>query len=359
MKKIIKLLLLLVLMIPVVVFADVAVPDTLSFKVEVKKSDGIDYYDYKSIREGEPIGRLPKGTTLVVDTQIVEDDEEYLGAGYKDTFIYVKATDVVAKGELDVKDKVVRDLPEPMKVRVKGEVILRKGPSAAHEESGRLSNIETTYEYMVYSPTYIYINYKGQKGWVEAVNEALSYDGADYILTKSYKGACGEVPIGTKFNNVWKTFPDDSNANVFYHNCSFALPTYRPGILKINGERLVYELKIDVPFFETLDDDDSEMIKKGKEIIVLSEVKSNKDIYYVEYKGQEGFITINLDYEAEFIKEDKGKKVRDDDDEEEKDSSSVVIVCVVVGLAVAFSALGIILYISKKGKKEVVSEKNS
>ena len=79
MKKVLRVLLLLVLMVPVMVFADVAGPENKPFEVEVKKSDGIPYYDYYFLKKDESLGTIPKGVTFTVYYQTVYEGVSYVG----------------------------------------------------------------------------------------------------------------------------------------------------------------------------------------------------------------------------------------------------------------------------------------
>ena len=148
MKKIMMLLIVL-LLLPVMVFADAAGPDFKPYEVEVKKENGVDYYTYRDFDRGIPTGVMPKGTVVKVYFQSVYDDDEiYLGGDYQGKNVYFKASDVVAKGELDVKDAYVYNNDSPVPIKIVDEVIVRKGPSPAFEETGVLEDIETTYTYM-------------------------------------------------------------------------------------------------------------------------------------------------------------------------------------------------------------------
>lgn len=366
MKKIYKILLLLLFFVPAVVFADVAGPDPRPYDVEVKKSE-IDYYDYNGIKYGEKLGTLKKGETLTVYNQIEIEDVVWLGCEYGKKYIYVRATDVVAKGELDVKDRTVFAEGEPVRVKITDEIILRKGPSPAYEESGRLEDVITEYTYYV-AEGYIYLSYKGQKGWVS--NDEVLYDGGNYIAAmKVGDGGCLSIPANTVIKDVWKKSPYGGMLEVDYNGCSgeISLGNLSNLFVRLPETQRKYKLKEDVGFYPVYGEDEYKTIDEGEEIIVYSadpEYSRHTPLYYVEYNGKMGWIEAELDDIGEYVGSVKKvlKDIKEDDDEEEKkelDSETIVIICIVIGLAVAIGAFGVILYLYNKGKKEEKNEKNA
>ena len=358
MKKISKLLLVLLLLLPAIVFADVAGPDSKPFEIEVVKTAGVKYY--KSFRDREPAGTLPKGTTMKIYFQSTYNGEIYLNGDYENKNIYIKAEDVVAKGELNVKDSTVSSTEKPIKIKITDEVILRKGPSPAFEETGRLENVETTYEYYIINPYYVYVNYKGTKGWL-FFDDSVYYGGHNYVTRHKISNSCGSIPSDTILEDVWQTNSNNASKkiNIEYDGCNYNVSEYY--IIKLNEKAQIYEIKEKIRFFTDLEKNDSIDIKAGERISILSEDSYNSsyyNYYYVEYEGERGWIYVNLSNVAEFVKE--GKEVvkskdkeedEDEDDEDEIDSSTIVLICVITGVAIALTAIVTIVLVNKKNKK--------
>ena len=358
MKKILRLLFLVVLMVPVMVFADVAGPENKPFDVEVKKSDGVPYYDYASLKRDEPLGTIPKGTTFTVYYQTVYDGVSYVGGSYERKSVYVKASDVVAKGELDVDDSSVYDREEALSIKIVGEVTLRKGPSEAYEETGTLDNVKTEFTYYVVDPFYVYIDYKGTKGWLDINQDDIYFDGGDYISSEPIRNRCGEIPTNTIIEDVWKTGLYEETVEFVYKSCTFKIDTEdNMSFNRMSDKVYIYELEEDIELYPDYSKGSSETIEEGKEIKILSGYPREdygERLYYVEYKKLRGWVMFEPEEAARYVKTvDRvdNKKDRDEDEEEESDSNTVVIICIVVGVAVAFTALGVILYLATKGKK--------
>lgn len=365
MKKVLRVLLLLVLMVPVMVFADVAGPENKPFEVEVKKSDGIPYYDYYSLKKDEALGTIPKGVTFTVYYQTVYEGVSYVGGYYEDKSIYVKASDVVAKGELDVDDSSVYDRDEAVKIKIVGEAILRKGPSEAYEETTTIKDIETTFTYFVMDPFYVYIDYKGDKGWLDINKDNIYFDGGNYITSERIRNRCGEIPANTIVEDVWKSDLYSNEVEFDYKGCTFNIDTEDNMSFNIMTDKIyVYELEEDIELYPDYSKGNSETIEEGSEIRILSGNPRNEYgemLYYVEYKKLKGWVMFDPEEEARYVKsiEREDNKKDSDEDDEETDSNTIVIVCIVVGVAVAFTALGVILYLATKKKEGEKNEKTA
>lgn len=352
MKKGIKLLLAVLLLLPIFVFADSVAPDYISYDVEVLKDEGIDYYDYKGASEGVATGHLDKGTRLTIEFTVTYNGENYLYTTYDKKAIYVKATDVVAIGEIDIDAHSVIDTKEENKVKITDEVIVRKGPAESFPEAGRIKNAETTYRYAISPPTYIYVDYNGIKGWIDANSEGITYGFSDIILFEETSGKCGTIPKSTVLEDIWSMGFYDDEVELKYNKCTFTTNLSKMKYAKLLDVKKVYRINYKRSFYS--DDDKDIILNKGDEITVLS--SEYNGYYYVDAGEDKGWLEIDLEKESTYVKDLKEEvKQKKNHEEDEKDTNVVVLTCVVGGVAFALGAIVTLILINRK--KQVKKEK--
>ncbi len=351
MKKGIKLLLSLLLFLPVLVLADAIGPDFITYEVEVVKDEGIDYYNYIDAKDGNPSGHLDKGTRIKIEFDAKYNGERFLYGIYEKKGIYVKEKDVVAVGEINTDNSNVLDTGEDNKIKITDEVIVRKGPAESFPEAGKLKKAETTFRYLVPSSNYIYVDYKGVKGWIKGNEEGLMYGLGDIITYESINsGECGTIPKSTVFKDVWVPGMFNQEAELEYKdNCKFTVDVGDLDFATLAEVKKVYKANQEISFRS--DDDKRIVISEGDEFTVLSD--DIDDYYYVEVGKDKGWLEVDLEEDATYVRDLKEKKQhKDDDEDEEKDTNVIVLACVVGGVAFALGAITTLILLNRKKKNE-------
>ena len=171
MKRIKKLFVLLLLVIPFGVNADMGAPEIKPYDMVVTNPDGVDYYD--SINLSTVSGHLDKDTVITID---YENDNSY-SFSYNDTHGYLKDVDnlVLVKDTFDPEKET---LPESYKLAKKEKAIvyadegidIQTGPAKIYKKVGHLKKgTVVEYKYIATS-TYIYVETNNGKGWIRILD---------------------------------------------------------------------------------------------------------------------------------------------------------------------------------------------
>ncbi len=217
MKKL-KYLLVLLLLVPYIVKADMAGPNYESYTMVVTDSKGVDYYGTK-YEENNPnpkvylAGHLNKGETFITnDGGVGKDIIEFFHNDERCIIKNLNAVEVVNKKnrKLDPteKNEEISKIKGEAIVYAKDGVDIRKGPSSAYDKIGHIKQyekIEYQYVYGIDGTTHIYAEYDGKKGWISILNGSVYIsdggfyeNGTKFIAIKEIKLSCGE------------TFPENS-----------------------------------------------------------------------------------------------------------------------------------------------------
>ena len=352
MKKSLLLLLSLVLFLPIFVLADAAAPDFISYKVEIANKDGAGYYDYDGVLSGTPIGTLEKGTELTVEYETAFQRVEYVAVKYDKKIVFIKASDVVAVGEFSTKNKNVASYEREQKIKFVDEVVVRKGPSSLYPEAGTIKKGETTFKYYIVYPHYIYVDYKGVKGWIDPSDAGILFGGYDYIAYKEITNSCGTIPKNTILEEIWTSSLGDFQVEVEYKGCKFT--KIDSDLARISAAKKVYRLNKDKTFNDL--NGKEVTLKKDDEIFVLTEPRAayDSDYYYIEAGMNKGWIDLDLPDDAKFVREIEIKKKdskKDDDDDEEKEIKIPVIAGVVIAVSFLLGALITLILLNRKKNK--------
>ena len=386
MKKVVKFLLVFALIIPFVVKADMGAPMLRPYEAIVIKEGGIKSYDYATMKEK---GTFKKDQILNVTYEIVQDGVKYLAVEDADgNSYYVKAEDVVAKEEeVKVSDSWVSKEDSAIAVKVyANEVTVRKGPSIAYKEIGKIKKGDTgSYKYYVHDSTYIYYESDSISGWVnyEENDEdaVLLKKWNDFIVTKPIKLSCGTVPTGTILKDIWVANVDFMRrALVEYNGCSQMVNALKSEELSYLGEPEVYTFSVDTKVYNDTQNQTKALIDipKGERVIILARTPDYVDenhSFYVIYKGVKGW-TSKIAYnnlsevegglnesEKESLKEqeieiekpeEKKEEEKKEDKKEDKkesngfDTMTIILICVIAGLTIALTATITIILVNKK-----------
>ena len=368
MKKIIKSLLLVVLLlIPYIVKADMGLPPMKEYEVEVVK-DEIYYYDYS----GNPKGTIKKGTKLTITYGWVDNGEEYLYGEYNNNWVYIKSKDVVTKEEFGIDAEGVAQYT-PRKIKVTKELEVKKGPSESFETVGTIKKGEYEFEYVTQTPIYIYIDTKDVKGWINSEEEGTEFGGITYIIPVEKETKCGTIPANYEFKNVWYDDIYPQSVTVKYKDCDVELKILTD-IAEVDLHKKVYKSKKEIEIYKNIGSNPEKAektIPEGKEFVLITEqfvknqfTQNAEFYYYVEYNKKQYWITADdLINNSEFVKDYVEPEEKEEDEEKEEsssmDSKTIIIICVVAGVSLALGALVTLLLVNKKGKKETKVEKTA
>lgn len=189
----------LVLFLPVVVWADSAGPSFQGYDAVVI-NDWTSFYSFDKFlnKKVEAKGQLQKGTKLEVNAEYEMDGVTYASAFFDDKMIYVKISDLMlANATFDMSK--LEKVEEEMKGYVfKEGVYLYKGPSKIYEKASEEEipiGTELVYEYYDNGewapPLWMYTTYNGVSGWVYVYDYANVY----------YEDASGIANIASGKNN--------------------------------------------------------------------------------------------------------------------------------------------------------------
>lgn len=187
MKKIIKLIMLMIILLPLTVKADMGAPMIKEYTAIVNEVDGADYYGY------ETNSYVKKGTLNYNDeiTIIHEEkiDNEFYGYFHieNEGYYYIKLSNIIIKeNNVELKEEYkcldndnenkypfCSTSSEKM-VLTKEGIKLHKGPAYGYEVIANIpKGTMLKYEYASESSAWFYTEYNGVKGWVCELNGAI------------------------------------------------------------------------------------------------------------------------------------------------------------------------------------------
>lgn len=395
MKKVFKgLLLLLLVLFPAVVKADMGAPMIATYEATVIVEGGTDCKNYN-----QDILHLDKGEKVIVDYESEDEDGDiYLGVEYNDTRCYVKSTDVMPTEEaMDLSNKAISKLENPPKFLVYAdEVEVRKGPSVSYEVVGKLKKGTIgKYLYEVYESSYIYVEAGEVKGWVDIIDKKVLTESDQFILGVDTESDCGIIPANTIIKDGWDTSKWDMSKLVNYKGCETFIRSFKnPSVVSLIEPVQTKTLK-EITLYETSESEPTaqkEILKipAGEQIKVLSDYtyssrlsyEPSDSYFYIEYGDTKGWVLCDNSYYEDDIcgnstilehnstldeeVESKEKDINLDEEVESgeediapittgKKSSSVdiVITCVVVAFAIALGAIVTLILVNRKKKKTV------
>lgn len=396
MKRIKKLFVLLLLVIPFGVNADMGAPEIKPYDMVVTNPDGVDYYD--SINLSTVSGHLDKDTVITID---YENDNSY-SFSYNDTHGYLKDVDnlVLVKDTFDPEKET---LPESYKLAKKEKAIvyadegidIQAGPAKIYKKVGHLKKgTVVEYKYIATS-TYIYVETNNGKGWIRILDgKVLIENNTKYIFAEDYKTTCGTIPKNTIITPEYKTDKWSKSALFKYNKCETLINIFRSSeILGFYSSK--YNALDALNVRETTDPDSKVLtvIPAGEDYIALATStnwENEVDRQYVSYNGVKGWVLASGDNykfveQIDTIPEDEILETTDEDsnvatvdnandvtNDEVLDiakepitnesssklsAKTIVIICVVAGVSLALAAIVTIILINKKKNKNNTENK--
>lgn len=411
MKKVLKSLVLLVvallLMTQTSVHADMGAPTFISYQMQVINPNGVPYYNYDDSLKGT----VPKDTIVTIDYESYKGESKFYSIKFKD------ATNkeqngrlknlnglVMAKDELTIEDAKndsyfhKYDTKKKALVYKDGGVAIRKGPSSAYAEVGRLEEgTIVEYEYSIGSDgddsTYIYIETNNVKGWIIALEkEVLVQNDAMYIFRVDKVTPKGTIPANTIIKPEYRSDPWTGEALFKYNGIETMIKTRwddKGTVVYINGDKASqYSAKEKIDIHKTADQKSEVVgsIPVSEKFNVLGsyyedEHSSKETDDYIDYNGIKGWyrrtennseyvtnVNVDVNVTAQNIVEENTvvqntiiqshtveNKIKDD----KKDAISgetIVLMCTMAGITVALAALMIIILVCKKTKNNVPNQ---
>ena len=382
MKKFLKLFVLLLLVIPFSVYADMGAPEIRPYEVIVTNPNGIDYYDNTT-------NYNVKGHLNYNDIVTIQYESSYsVQILINGSYYQLKSTD----GLVAVKDNVkpdeelgngVNKLDSKKKALVNktGGVDILAGPGMGYKKVGHLDKgTIVEYEYDTgYSTVFIYVETNEGNGWLNVLESSvLLEDGSMYIFSEDYKDTCVTIPKNTILKANYKT-DQWSRSTIFkYENCEVTIKTTGAKnpvhIVPFNGKtkaelKIYSEASTSSSVIGTIPANSS-IVRYGMEDVPEEEFKKYIGTYYVKYNDIKGWIFASYE-EAEFsyenqVENDLEVTYNPKDDTESKEvtvtettekankmsTNTIVIICVIVGISLSVIALGIIVLTNKKKKNK-------
>ncbi len=381
MKRVFRLLLIMIMVIPFVARADMGAPELELYEAYVMPEGGADYYDYNpTTKEYTVKGHLNEGIIVMVES----DYED----GYVGVFIssvnqngIMKVTDIAKMDEVKPDSPYVSKEEKPYNAKVAkiGGLEVKKGPSEKYEYAGWIDKDKVfTVRYSDYDGSYVYIDDGEVKGWVNGYRGDLLYNQpSNYILTKSLKIDNVTAPKDAIVHSEWCTDMWGRSAVLEYNNAEALIEVYKnDDMILLEDEVKVLKTKKTIKTYSNIDyygDKQKGTLPEGTELYLLGYgVDSNDDFGkgYVFEKGKTEGFWIYMDEsaldEVGYEKTSNATKQeiqettttvaaepKEVDTVENKTFSTrdVVIISAIVGVVVALTAIVVIVLINKKKKK--------
>lgn len=391
MKKFLKIFVLLLLVVPFAVKADMGAPEIKSYDVVVTNPDGVDYY---LDRAKTQTAHLEKDEVVTVDFEMVGSESSEFDIKKSDgTKGYLDSLDglIAVKEEINPEEYLeqgISKLESPKKaiVYAEGGVDIQAGPATGYKVLGHLKKgTELEYQYISgredNDTTYIYVETKEATGWINILNSNVLIGSTyEYIFKSDVETTCGTIPMNTVLKPKYRTDTWSHKALFKYNDCEVLLGVFRDkNILPIYGSKNISYIDVDIHKTADLQSEVIGTIPANAEYIGIanySEYEGAEDLLsYVEYNGVKGWVYYESRNDFKYIEEyqlesqvteeptkeepknEDPKKEEPTKDDPKKSSSffsgeNFVIICVVAGVALALAAVVTIVLVNKKKKNK-------
>lgn len=415
MKRVVKILLLLVFIMPYSVKADMGAPIIAPYKVVPKSVDGAPYYD-SDCSDDEcvkiKVGVIPYDTEVEVlwDYYDYEDKKTYGDIDIGDNTYIIDISDFM---EITTEYKPNYDSYDT-KSSTEGYVIandglvMRKGPSVAYEKVGvtipKGEKIKITIKHGEEGTVWVYTSYNGKKGWVKYVDGGLGFLNTErdiqyYKEIPVYEYVDKKTKVGTikPYEVIEKVYFVDAWTQMYYveHDGVKGYIEYDYEINEVDhdyykdvyfkkGSSIRKEPKDGTKIVKKLEKDTLiEII--GSTTVERQTGENEIDVliwYYVEHAGVKGWILETSmtketqdrlfgDYEDEYLEDEDIEEGEEEPKEQptttakkvtKKNKKStnpkeIVILCVGAAIIVAVTAIVTIILVNKKNKTKESNEK--
>lgn len=399
MKKIIKLIMLMIFLIPLTVKADMGAPMIKEYTAIVNKVEGADYYDYEY--ENDIVSYVKKGTLNYNDEVTISYEEEINNEYYghfhlNEKYYYIKLSDIIVKEnnvELKEENKCLDEKNKnkyPYCYTSSENLVLKKdgiklysGPAYGYEILADIpKGTILKYEYASESQAWFYTEYNGVKGWVCELHGAIGTKTEDEFLvaldTSLYEsvGDYSKEPIilnSIKANTIIKGgYGTDAWTRSMLINYNGINGYINSDDVAYKREKTTITLENDSKMIETMD--------LNNEKVLIEEIPAGTEITYeygYEYRpawfvyttigDKTGwvcteyceFLDENYEYPTEPITsaevtEPVTSPTVEIVEKKSLSGSTIVILCVAGAIIVALTATITIILVNKKKKQNKV-----
>ena len=399
MKNIKKILIIMLLLVPCFVKADMSAPTIRPLEIVVVNPNGVDYYsDYQTENVAGHLNNNQK-VYILSERYGYGIGEEYTSeAGYSSyrDIGYIKSLD----GFVIVEDKPLNPATiendgtiekysksKSAKVYADSGVDLREGPSIFYKKITHIpKGTIVSYNYAYKSESgivYIYAEYNGKSGWLDILDkQVLIQNDTQYIFKDDVETECGVIPKNTITTPNFVTDRWSRQTEFEYKGCKTLLNSFRSD--KILGI-YAYDRKVgrELQIHKTSDSNSDVVgtIPANTTFTVLAgfdDMAGVGNVGYVYYEGKTGWVFASWE---EFIEDDNSKesKVQIDDNikvtkevakakktdkkqikEDTKKENRIlnlnkkefIILCTAGGIILSLTAVVIVVLVNKKKKNK-------
>lgn len=373
MKKILSLIIALICLVPNIVKADMGAPEIRPYEMIVVSENGVKYYDNHNEK-----GVIPKDEKFKVE---FEYDGNYTITYKNESYeIYDLSGAILVEDKFDPEKTSDESLYRTTaKVLINTtSVDMLKGPASAYDKIGSIKEGEIAQGiYKLGGSKYVYVEYKGKKGWIDYGDEKALIANSDkyrYVFRKDYHIACATIPKNTVLTPDYFTDTWSGKAQFTYENCTDLVSTFKSDVVLEIHATYAKALK-DMIIYENGDNGGKKLatIPKGKKFIYIASGEYYDEVgsVFVKYNDVRGWVEIKYDdydlleekvSEKDVLTEEELGKVKEEKEEKKetkKDSKKstkkvnvkdYTLMYAIIGGSVALAAIIIIILINKNKK---------
>ena len=371
MKKI-KLLLLLAILVPAYVKADMGGPMMIPYEMIVTNPDGKDCSNYDNTKTYH-IDKDAKFTVNFesTDRYYITYNEDNCELTSLDGAVLVKEEiDPVKEYKEDGSGLSVKKLDKAKSVLVYAEngVDVQKGPASAYSKVGKLEKgKKLTYQY--YTDSYVYIEDGTLKGWIDTLEiKVLIENSTQYITMTDMKLSCGTIPKNTIVVPAYNSDAWSHKSLIEYQGCK-DLVENRFGTKEMTMINSTKEhSKAELTIYEFYGNEGKELAKipTDTDFIIYAQngIQGDETVnIYVEYNDTKGWVKTtysNYSYVEDLDKELEPTTTEEEPTEVDPEPTPApkaenpyefAIKWGVIGLTVVLAAIVIIVLINKNKHK--------
>ena len=384
MKRLFKLFLIMIMVVPFIARADMGAPEVSLFEAYVMTDGGADYYKFAyNVDPNTVAGHLDKDAVVSVMYEDYTKEYYVVQVNNSGETYRMKKTDLAQKDEVTPDSPFVNKEEKPFKARVNNVngLDVYKGPSDSYATTGHvIKGVEFVVNYTAAEGSYVYIDNGEVKGWINGYDGDLLYNKPAYfVFTKNTKLNDVTIPKDTVLLSEWCTDAWGRSALFNYQGEENTLYVFREdGLFLLEDEVKLVKTNKEVKTYSKLEFESQKVsgsIAAGTELYIIGYGNDTPDeihkIYVVE-KGKTEGVWVDLPDEAYTeVGTEKSTKVfsvpevevptvgpattEDKKDAKTYSTQDVVIISAIVGGVVALTAIVVIVLINKKKNNQVAN----
>lgn len=310
-----KYCLIMLILMPIIVMADMGSPMIIEYDATIKNPDGAKCYVWSNGKNTEN-GKINYGEKVRVIFEYT--GENYAHVRYNNEEYQVKLSDlIVVDDSYDLQNSIKNGETQTLKkemdaVILADEVSIKSGPAQAFKTLGTIKKgTKLTYKYS--QDAYIYVTYEGVSGWINVLDGAVGFK-RDYVWI-----AADDIELKDKDGKVLEKIPANTLITDYYD-----LDPWSWAIYKVSGEsggNITKHEKIDEYRCSSEQELENEKnlyekanlnskvltkVKKGEKVIVHFYLGHNMYQWaYIEYNGLTGWIYAKEDISNDLLEVSK------------------------------------------------------